>query len=1293
MPSRPDFRLYHSNALDVLAGLLARELRTPAPGQALLAPDVVLIPQVAMRRWLQATLAQAHGIAANLEFLTPGEFVARALDANVPGNGEDLDAEGLHWRLYAALSDPALLREPALRPLRAYLHGRGADGASAGDDALKPWSLAGELASVFEKYQAWRRDWLLGWEAGHGRADPQAALWRRIAGGTRHRARRIDDYLARFGDGATPPAGLPLRLFAFATLNVSPDVLRVIASQAHVGTLHFYMPTPTRKYWGDLATLAERLQGGDETAVFAGNHGDGDSDEPAGENPLLAAWGAAGRDFMAVMGGYEAVHPSGEIAAYADPEDRPGDEPARDTLLQRLQRDLLHRRAPPATPMRATVDRADNSLQVHACHTRLREVQVLHDQLRGLLEDPRFDPPLQPREIAVLAPDIDPYAPYIQAVFGGLAGRPDFIPYALADTSPLAAEPLAEVFLRLLALPVSRFGVHEVLDLLATPAIAEPAGLDAPALDRLRHWLHDAGARWGLDAGHRTRFDAPRDDAYTWAFALDRLLLGHASGDDGEDGRFAGTAGSTPQCPAMDGRAGLVEADAAAPGMADKAPWDGLIAGVAPYTELEGSGLNALDALIRLLRVLARFERVFATAMTAAQWRERGIGLLDALLPATPRSSADQRTLERLRTLLDGFASGAERAGFDGPVPPEVLRAHCQAALTQADTRAPLLTGGVSFGRMVPMRLLPFRALCVLGMNDGDYPRRDPAGGLNQLTAELGTDQRRRGDRSLRDDDRFLFLQLFAAASEVFYLSYLGADPRDGSVREPSLLVSELLDVAGAYHADPKARDALVVRHPLQPFAPAAFGAGDEAGDDGGLHAGGEADAGRGLDAGSRAAAGGERGTGVARDDASTREPRRFSYRGEWHPAAATEGARHAVGPWVAEPLPPSVPVEALSLVELRAFLRDPPAAFLRQRLALRLPGEADDGDDVEPLVLPGRGLQRMALQQAVFDALVGGEQRGMREAWAGGEQGGMTDAPMDADRDAMTGAPVVGRHDGMRGALAGGGQVAGTGTPWDEHGSGSQSLHARLRAQALLPSGPLGRRQLDHLLAEVRPFADAFLRWRSGAPAQRRFDLDLGGVRLQGNLDGLYPTGLARLRYEALHGPSQIAHGLDWLVLSALGDDRPLLQFATVDGGPGPHLRSAIPAAQARAALRALLTLRDWGLRDPLPFLSRAGWLWYDACANGRENGWTKAEAQWRGSSRSWGEAGTASARLALRGRDPFGDTAEDAELAKQFRAISTLVFDAVVHGRCDEDGHGSGETTDGGAPLRQDEPEDWLA
>jgi len=872
-----DFRLYHSNSLDVLAALLARHLRHPMPGQPLLAPETILIPQVAMRRWLQSTLAAEYGVAANLEFLTPGEFVARALNANVDGQDRDLDAEGLRWRLYAALRDPELMAQPPLRALATYL--------SSGDP-LKPWALAAELASVFEKYQAWRRDWLLRWDAGADPNDPQAILWRYVARDQPYRARRIQDYLDRFeGAGRPLPQGLPPRLSAFATLNISPDVLRVLATQARVGELHFYLPTPVQSYWGDLQTLGERLRSGAPDPFG----------EAAGENRLLEAWGAAGRDFMAVLGSYEVVHPAGEIAAYADPEqdERPTLDQGglSDCLLHRLQRDLFHRRAQPSGALRPAVRADDPSLQVHACHTRLRELQVLHDQLRGLLQDARFDPPLQARDIAVLAPDIDPYVPYLEAVFGGRGGEPDHIPYALADTSPLAGEPLADVFVHLLGLPVSRFGLNEILDLLASAPLAEAAGLEATDFERLHTWLQQAGARWGLNASHRDQHQAPADDAYTWQFALDRLLLGHASGSDGD------------------------------------------IAGVAPWTALEGGALDALDRLLRLLRVLAVYQQRLGQTLPPDQWRSRLLGLLQALLPTPPSAPNTQRALERLRKLINQFAKDAANAGFTDGVPAEVVRAHFSGALAEADTRAPLLTGGISFGRMVPMRLLPFRVICVLGLNDGDFPRRDPAAGLNQLTAELDTPRRRRGDRSTREDDRFLFLQLFAAAQDVFYLSYLGADPRDGSDREPSVLVSELIEAAAAYHHDAAAaRKALTVRHALQPFSPAAFGDGDA---------------------------------------------RRFSYRRQWHPAAGSLGGQRAqLQPWFdgVLPEPAQAPAPDLALEALRRFLLDPAGQFLTQALGLRLADAVETEQDLEPLVLGERGPEQRRVQQAVVQATLQGD-------------------------------------------------------------------------------------------------------------------------------------------------------------------------------------------------------------------------------------------------------------------------------------------------------------------------------
>ena len=1114
----PDFRLYHSNALEVLAGILAGILRSPAPGQPLLAPDVVLIPQVAMRRWLQATLAARHGVAANLEFLTPGEFVARVLEANpepgagVAGEAGELDADTLQWHLYAALTDRTLLARPALAAIAAHLRG---------EDPLRAWSLAGELAAVFEKYQAWRRDWLLRWEGGADPDDPQAILWREVARGRQHRARRIQQYLARHaGPGTALPAGVPARLCAFATLNVSPDVLRVIATQARVGTLHFFVPSPARDYWGDLQRMRT-------SPLRHGAPGDAADEHP--DNPLLLVWGAAGADFMRVIGDHELVDASADLQAHADPGE--GGGALRGSLLRRLQSDLFHRRATPGFPPREALDRDDPSLQLHACHTRLRELQVLHDQLRGLFDDPRFDPPLQPREVAVLAPDIDHYLPYLDAVFGS-RGHGDAIPYALADASPLADEPLVEVFLQLLALPVSRFGLVEVLDLLASPPLAEASGLDAAALERLHGWLSAAGARWGLDAAHRGRQQAPEDDAYTWAFALDRLLLGHASGSEA------------------------------------------MIAGVAPLPDLEGSALEALDTLVGLLRVLARHAQVLDGAMPPAAWRDRLLGLLDALFPRPPATPSTQRALDRLRTLVDAFATTAARAGYADPVPAEAVRAHFGRVLREADTRAPLLTGGVSIGRMVPMRLLPFRVICVLGMNDGDFPRREPAAGLNRLTAELGSERRRHGDRSTREDDRFLFLQLFAAAQDVFYVSWQGADPRDGSAREPSVLVSELIAAAEAQHAD-QAGAGLVVRHPLQPFSPEAFGAAADG-------------------AGSGAAL----------------EPRRFSYRGQWREAAVAGLAsrRAALAPWIEAPMAPAGQTGdeeegTVPLAALRRFLLYPAETLLEQRLGLRLDPIEGRGADVEPLATPGRGLERSVLQRAVFDAVLRGED----------------EARTCAD----------------------------------------------LRARALLASGAAGRRMFAELRGQVEGYVEAFERWRGNAqPAVLPLEADLGGLRLRGTLDDVYPHGIARLRFGEPNGPSAIRDGLAWLFARAAGLEAGLVQFHDAKrDGLGPHVRAELSPDDACKALRRLLALREQGLREPLPFGPYSSWEFYRAATarNGsQEKGAAAAVKRWRGGF-GFAEGEGDGLRLALRGRDPFADD----EALVRFADLAMVVFGALEEGQ----------------------------
>lgn len=855
MSAAPDFRLYHSNDLGLLAQLLAQQLREPAPGGAILLPDQVLIPQAAMKRWLLKVLAERHGIAANLEFLTPGEYVGKVLAANLDA-GEDaltLDPQWLQWRLYAVLHEPAALAHPALAAtLGDYLHGEGR--------ALKAWTLAGTLADAFAKYQAWRRDWLLRWDRGGDASDWQAELWRRASAGRRHRAMAIDTFLRRHAASDAPlPRGLPTRVFAFACLNVSPDVLRVLATSARASTLHFYLPMPTRRYWGDLRSLRERLAAHDPEPL------------PVDENPLLAQWGRAGRDFIATLFSDETLAVR-DVEAYAEPDPAKG-------VLQWLKRDLLQRQAPTAQ-CSAQVLQNDRSLQVHACHTRLRELQVLHDQLRALLEN---DPTLQARDIAVMAPDIDAYAAHVAAVFGGAQGSARFIPYTLADASALARSPLADLLLRVLALPQARLSVNEVLELLALPAVMRQFGVDSGELDRLREWLAAAGARWGLDAAHRARLGAPAEHGFSFAFAIERLLLGYASASDAD------------------------------------------IAGVAPWPELEGTALDALDALLRLLRLLDRLSRNLAQAQDAAAWSAALTQALHALVSDHPSDDADRRALALLETELQLFALSAAAAQVDMPVAAEVVRAHFQSRLAQADGRQPFLSGGVTFCRMVPMRLIPFRVICLLGMNEGEFPRREPPASLNRLIATLDQPgQRRIGDRSVRDDDRYLFLQLLNAADAVFYLSYLGRDPADGSVREAALPVTELLEVAAQYCDDPaQARQLLVLQHPLTPFA-----------------------------------------------DAPDVDPRRLTFDPTWRRAPHAGSGRASLPALLDTPLAPQAKPTQIALASLRAFLGNPPRYFLRQRLGVQVPDDDDRLPEYEPYVAAS-GLEASALGQRVLRALI----------------------------------------------------------------------------------------------------------------------------------------------------------------------------------------------------------------------------------------------------------------------------------------------------------------------------------
>ncbi len=761
--------LYHAADLETLGEIATRLLAQPL--QNPFAPNVVVVPSQGMGRWLNLQLARHQGIAMHIEIVLPARYVwdlSRLALGELPEQSAFAPAT-LTWRLYGWLVEPRnLARTPRLAH---YLEG---------GDERRRLALADKIADVFDQYLLYRDDWLAAWERQEllnlGPDEHwQALLWHELTkDGHPHRARLLDELLARLFD-PTPLAGLPERLLVFGISSLPPHHLRVLEGLAQHTDVVICALNPTREAWGDIRDIRELAR-------------EQSSESRAEEwyldigNPLLASLGKQGRDFFDSLFSLPLENELGIYSEDADLHD--------DSLLHALQNDILRLRTrAPAERLAWRPD--DTSLAVHIAHSPLREVEILHDQLLA-----RFaaDPTLTPDQVVVLTPDIETYAPFISAVFSAReaqsSGAPR-IPYSLADRSLRAETPLIETFLELLGLAESRFAAEDILAWLQQPAVALRAGLNEQDLPLIRQWLQAAGVHWGRDAAHRARLGLPANAAFSWRQGLDRLLLGFLA---------------PPQL------------------AGDRVP---LLGEYWPLDALEGSRAQVLGHLIAFIERLGAWADILARPRPLADWASTLQELLQALF-------AEEAATETLLQLAQASAALREQASASGlgcPLPIELIRQQLSRTLEQGAGAVGFLTGAVTFCTMVPMRSLPFQLVCLLGLNDGVFPRRTPALGFDLVARHP-----RRGDRARRLDDRYLLLESLLSARTALYLSYVGRDPRDNAVLPPSVLVSEVLeavDLTMAPEPEGEGRRAsagISFIHPLQPFSPENFGSGQQTG-------------------------------------------------------------------------------------------------------------------------------------------------------------------------------------------------------------------------------------------------------------------------------------------------------------------------------------------------------------------------------------------------------------------------------------------------------------------------------
>jgi exodeoxyribonuclease V gamma subunit len=787
----------HSNQLEQLRDVVDYWLRQHPLNP--LEYEVFLVQSNGMGQWLKQNLAKnsSLGIAAAIRMQLPSLFIWSVYRAVL---GEEIPLEQplakapLTWRLYRLL--PSLASKSGFETLTAFL----ADDR----DCRKRYQLAEQVADLFDQYQVYRSDWLTDWAEdnnvlrdAHGESQPmpdaqrwQAGLWRAVLadlGGETavpfaSRAAVHAQFMDRIKTLTDRPAGIPRRIILFGLSSLPQQSLDVLAKLGKFCQIVLFVHNPCRHYWADIVEdkdllKAERRRQAYKDPEKISNTDDLHLDAP----PLLASWGKQGRDYIRLLDHYDEKQsyeewnwPGNKIDLFADY----GESPDRRTLLQQLQQSILDLEPLPDAP--TLLKRADDSIVFHVAHSRQREVEILHDRLLARFEavQPGEDP-LSPRDVIVMVPDINQYAPHIRAVFGlHPPGEPRHIPYSLADRQQRGNDPLMTAVETLLDLPDSRFTVSEYLDLLEVSALRARFGIDESAVPKLHQWIEEAGIRWGLNAEQRARVvGMPELEANTWRFGLRRMLLGYGVG--------AGEA----------------------------------FEGIEPYEEIGGLDAQWLGGLAFLLETLEHYAQRLAQPQSFSDWRQTLQSLLDDFFIAG--GEAERKTLDTLTEALETWRRYCEQAELTAEdlLPIQVVREAWLAGIDEPSLHQRFLSGKVNFCTLMPMRAIPFRQICLLGMNDGDYPRNQQVSGFD-LMSQRG--QYRPGDRSRRQDDQYLFLEALLSAREQLYISWIGRSIRDDSKRPPSVLVGQLRDVVAqgwAIQNGSPLLEKITIHHPLQPFS------------------------------------------------------------------------------------------------------------------------------------------------------------------------------------------------------------------------------------------------------------------------------------------------------------------------------------------------------------------------------------------------------------------------------------------------------------------------------------------
>ncbi|MBJ9420513.1 exodeoxyribonuclease V subunit gamma [Acinetobacter oleivorans] len=602
---------------------------------------------------------------------------------------------------------------------------------------------------------------------------------------------------------------LPNQVVIFTLLDLPPSqlqFLRRLGQYIDVLILHY---NPSQEYWADSVDplwkkhydlgVKERFIAKNPKATdaeisdffnkFTLNF---NAEARESRHPLLTRLGKQARDHFSLLSNLSTGEEGKWVDAFVD------DFP--ESLLGKIQSDILHLVEPQAKQYELVPD--DDSIQIHVCHSTLRQLEVLKEQLIGWLAKPH-EQPRRPNDILVLVPNLADIEPLIRSVFPATATEQGVhLPVKIAGVASLDALNAWRAVIGRIQLMQGRFSFDDFADWLSLHATQQRYELEYVQVERILNLLADAGFKRGLDAEHlkRSLCDGDDDYRYSFKFALERLALGIAVPVHATFNQVLSYAKVQPGDFELIGTLIQIYQD-----LNERRDW---------LTLHEQGKVYTVEYWLQVLsKDIVEFEQV-------------GVAALKAVREIVKKQ-------ERMLTLASYYAETETGTLRKITLPLPYIIEEIQRTLESQSAQAEP-TGQITFAQIGHIRPLPYRLMVMLNLDAGQFPNRDthvPFDLMDALRQQLG-------DRSRLEDDQGAFLDALLLAQDNLWLFYNGFDVNDGEVREPSSILQEFREhLALIVKAEDDVPENVVVEgieipsqlkqlyhlHDLQPFDPKGF--------------------------------------------------------------------------------------------------------------------------------------------------------------------------------------------------------------------------------------------------------------------------------------------------------------------------------------------------------------------------------------------------------------------------------------------------------------------------------------